>query len=397
MKTLIYYNKKDLNPSGGPSGYLYNLKNEFDKKGIENISFLEINESFSKRLKNKVPSNFKKKIKKVLKIKEYKYIDDILTNKERISNIDLNQYDIIHFHTALSMYSVKDSLENYKGKIIYTSHCPKAAYKEIIEDYIPKSEYLSYKKEYDSLNILDEYCFNRADYIIFPCEDAEEPYYHTLGSYSKIHSNNKNKYIYIPTGIVPIDTSKFSRENIRKEYNIPNDAFVVCYVGRHNEVKGYDQLKLIANEVLKKNKNIYFLIAGKEEPIKGLDNERWVEVGWTNRAHEIIYSSDLFILPNKETYFDLILLEVMSIGKPVLLTYTGGNKYFKKFNKSGLHYYDYGDNSCAINEIIKLSNVKDLFKKGNLNKKLFLDNFTIENFTNSYLNVLEKIYNEKSK
>ena len=43
---------------------------------------------------------------------------------------------------------------------------------------------------------------------------------------------------------------------------------------------------------------------------------------WTNDPHSLINASDMFILPNKETYFDLIMLEVLSMGKIVLATNT---------------------------------------------------------------------------
>ena len=58
---------------------------------------------------------------------------------------------------------------------------------------------------------------------------------------------------------------------------------------------------------MNKNNKTKFLIAWKEYPIKWLNNDRWIEIWWTDKPYEIIKASDIFILPNKETYFDLIL------------------------------------------------------------------------------------------
>lgn len=42
------------------------------------------------------------------------------------------------------------------------------------------------KEEYDKLKIVDEYAFNRANYIIFPTKEAEECYYNTWPDYKDI-------------------------------------------------------------------------------------------------------------------------------------------------------------------------------------------------------------------
>ena len=90
---------------------------------------------------------------------------------------------------------------------------------------------------------------------------------------------------------------KVNREDFRKKYGIPDNAFVISYAGRHNEIKGYADLKRLGEKLLA-DKNVYFLIAGKEEPMTGLKNDHWIEVGWTNDPHSLIAASDVFVLPN---------------------------------------------------------------------------------------------------
>lgn len=70
----------------------------------------------------------------------------------------------------------------------------------------------------------------------------------------------------------------------------------------------------------------------------GLKDSRWKEVGWTNDSQSIIAASDVFVLPNRETYFDIIMLEVLSCGKIVIASRTGGNKYFEKIGAKGVFY-----------------------------------------------------------
>ena len=177
---------------------------------------------------------------------------------------------------------------------------------------------------------------------------------------------------------------------MRAKYNIPKEAFVVCYVGRHNEIKGYDLLKQIGSELLEQG-NIYFLIAGKEEPMQGIRHPRWIEIGWTNDPHSLINASDIFLLPNKETYFDLVMLEILSLGTIVLASHTGGNKYFEKMQPNGVILFQGKED--AVKKTLELKNMsrnqKALLRE--LNRKMFAEHFTAEIFTQSYLDLINSL------
>ena len=398
MRCLIYFDKNMLAPTGGPAGYLYSVYSELNKEKINTIEFLDNNKS---KIKMKIRKIIKKSPKMIKEIQSKRFqnygekiIREVFYNNGFYSNVDLNQYDIVHFHSTLSMYMVKNSLETYKGIVILTSHTPKVSYLEIL-DHVNEKSRKKYQKEVLNLSIIDEYAFNRADYIQFPTSESEECYYNTWKKYSEIHDMNKEKYVYIPTGINPVKIIE-NKEELRKKYEIPNDAFVISYIGRHNEVKGYDKLKKIGEKVLSQYKNVYFLVGGRQEPMKGLENDRWIEVGWTDKPHDLVNASDLFILPNKETYFDLVLLEVLSIGKTVLLTNTGGNKYFKRFESDGLIFYDYGDEITAVEKIGDIIN-KDLQENEKINKKIFEENFSIDIFVRKYMSFLKEIYRKNEQ
>ena len=295
-------------------------------------------------------------------------------------------YDIIHFHSAEKMYLCRDFLDQYNGKVILTSHCPCGIHKERIDKLNP-IDYKLMKKQIDKLEELDRYAFERADYIIFPCKDAEEPYFNTWSRYASIRKDEK--YRYMPTGIIACH-AKENREEYRKKYGIPNDAFVVSYVGRHNEIKGYADLKQIGKDVLE-DANTYFLIGGKEEPIKGLDNERWIEVGWTTDPYSLVSASDVFVLPNKQTYFDLVLLEVLSLGIPVVLSDTGGNKFFKKYNLNGLKYFTTVAQGVAAVTDFKLMPKQDREKAGKELTDLCESEFSVKEFSNRYIQIISEI------
>lgn len=388
-KVLIYLYKNRLAPVGGQYGYNYNVYTVLEKNSIKNIDFLETEKGNATSINQKVNKIQNKTLLKLVKI-----LKSIVRNYMRLYGrthkavVDLNNYDIVHFHNVSDMYSCKDSLEKYKGKVILTSHAPNRPSLSVFQMLSPfEQKYMKwfYKRMFD----MDVYAFNRADYIVFPCPEAEEPYYNNWDYYKEFKKSNSHKYIYIPTGINPC-SPKVGKSEVRQRYGIPEEAFVFCYVGRHNEIKGYDTLKELGLELLK-DKNVYFLVAGKEEPIKGLVHGRWIEVGWTNDPHSIICASDVFILPNRETYFDLIMLELISLGAIVLCSHTGGNKFFEKYKPNGIIQYSTKQEAIVkAQELMKLTN-DDKKKLQNYNVKMYKEYFTSEVFTSAYLEFLDKI------
>ena len=384
-KLLIYYPESMLKPVGGPAGYLFNLRQGLDTLNKEE---LPIDVSFYEAAPKSLRDTVKNKDKIPKRLREFRRaVDDIFYEKKAYPlDEKLHQYDMIHFHSIDAMYLCRKTLENYKGTVILTSHSPCAKFKEKLA-WLNPIDYKMLKKWVDRIEEMDAYSFKRADYIIFPCKEAEEPYYHTWEGYEQLRE--EKKYRYMPTGIVGCK-AKVNREDFRKKYGIPDNAFVISYAGRHNEIKGYADLKKLGEKLLA-DKNVYFLIAGKEEPMTGLKNDHWIEVGWTNDPHSLIAASDVFVLPNHETYFDLILLEVLSLGVPVVMSRTGGNKYFEQFKQPGLKFYDTLEEAQDRILDIKKMPVDELCEAKAGIIEMFNNEFTVEKFAKNYINIISEI------
>lgn len=380
-KVLIYLQEGCLAKTGGPIGYNYALKTQLDKAGVTNIDYLPGGHPFVPGIGRKIKNTWYGKILK--NISDFILQTKLLYGPSKKPIVDINEYDVIHFHGCAYMYAIRKSLENYKGTVVLTSHSPRVWYLESIgrlTEWAQKHLFWYYKR----LERIDKYAFNRADTILFPCPEAEEPYFNTWPEYPKIKKSKNKNFRYLLTGTYKC-TAKLSREDVLSKYGIPLDSFVVCYVGRHNEIKGYDKLKEIGRKVLDKIPNAYFLIAGEEYPIKGLDDKRWIEAGWTNDPHSIIAASNLFVLPNKETYFDLVLLEVLSLGKIVVASETGGNKHFVGKLGDGFHSYKTCDE--AVKSILKISQMSDetIGKIEIQNAKYFDENLSLDIFGRNYI------------
>ena len=174
-------------------------------------------------------------------------------------------------------------------------------------------------------------------------------------------------------------------------YNIPSDGFVISYVGRHNTVKGYDILKDIVADYFNIDDNAWVISAGLESPFRRLEHPRWKEIGFTNDPHSLIGASDVFILPNRVTYFDIVMLEILSLGKIVIASRTGGNKYFEKMGLDGVLLYD--NKEEAIKQLVSVRKMssEERLKLGCKNKEFFDKYLSSSAMYDSYMLMLNSL------
>lgn len=370
MKVLIYKYLEDLAPVGGPNGYCFNILNELKKRNNDSIVFLD------NKPKDKYKSNSLKK-----------YFQTFFSLfKKKNSNVNFNEYDVIHFHSTKELYKNRKQLSKYKGKVLLTMHSPIPYHMEMVENIKNHHRFLGAFLRKRSFSKIDTYSFNRADIILLPCKEAEESFYAHWKKYKSIHDSNASKYKYIPTGIVPAKT-KIPADEYRKSLGYSKEDFIVAYVGRHNQVKGYDRIIEVC-KVLNDEK-IKFLVGGKEFPIKAPDFKNWKEIGWTNDPYSLINCANTFILPNRETYFDIALLEALSLGKTCIISETGGNKVVIRNSNGGV--YGFKDEKECAGIIRKLFESHIGYEPDKNVKKLFEENYSIERFVDSYLELLSSI------
>ncbi|MGB7274872.1 MAG: glycosyltransferase family 4 protein, partial [Geitlerinemataceae cyanobacterium] len=129
-----------------------------------------------------------------------------------------------------------------------------------------------------------------------------------------------------------------TRQRLRQEFEIPNDA-VVCFTSaRLAHVKGYD-LQLEALEKLKQQsgwENLYFLWAGSgirgesvEQQIKqGVEKigvgDRVKFLGERRDIPDLLEASDIYILPSRAEGMPLAIMEAMAKGLPVIASAVSG-------------------------------------------------------------------------
>ena len=388
MKGLIFYNGQLLERSGGPSTYLYNLRIGFHMLGYHDISF------FTQDNLNAVEKNVQRIFRDaLLKLGIFfpESISTMYTNLRTRHKYTLirrynGEFDFVHFHKTADFIQSKEVSARIK---ILTTHSPVPPHLEI-EDYIAnKYGNIRLAKFFrEAERKIDEEAFIGADVLMFPSMESLEGYFETWPEFQNIIKNKK--ILFVPSGSLPLK-AKEKPNLVRKRYNIPDSAFVVSYVGRHHPIKGYDILQEAAKYLWNRGIGIYFLIAGNQWPMKGLSDERWIEVGWTEDPGSYINSSDIFVLPNRITHFDLVLMEVLSLGKPIIASNAGGNKFVAK-QSEGVILFQSGDYISLAEKILEAYESRiHLEELGDKNLQLYLSFYTPDKFALRYIQSLKEL------
>lgn len=111
-------------------------------------------------------------------------------------------------------------------------------------------------------------------------------------------------------------------ENVRREYrkqlDIPQDAKVICHVGRFTEQKNHRRIISLLNQLMKKDTNIYALLVGVGplmDEIKSMEDcERILFLGNRTDVPEILNAADLFLFPSLYEGLGIVAIEAQASG-----------------------------------------------------------------------------------
>ncbi|MBW1857154.1 MAG: glycosyltransferase family 4 protein [Deltaproteobacteria bacterium] len=119
---------------------------------------------------------------------------------------------------------------------------------------------------------------------------------------------------------------------MKMNLGIADNAFVVGTVGRLTSIKGHRYLIEAAKEIVATKHDINFVFLGDGELLEGLEkmaselsirkNVRFL--GWRPDVAEVISIFDIFVLPSLNEGMGKVLVEAMTLGKPIVASNIGG-------------------------------------------------------------------------
>lgn len=396
--------------AGGPSGYIANLKESISQYHISSsIAFISMDNVIIKNHQYKIQKNIARIFSLFIPIRKYRKklrekIFIFLVSKASFNDLGIDAIEYMGYIKQLDKYQFKTIIchhvtdaifiKNYlkyrkiEAKLMLMSHSPEPMSEEVYHHAKLKQDQNA-DKIYAMLQKIEKDAFNQADILVFPSKEAMEPYLKGLDYFEEL--TKSKKVMFIRTCCARLDIENSIRD-IREEFSIKT-KYIISFIGRHTAIKGYDILKSIADKILAKRDDITFVIGGGQtSEISPLDHPRWIELGKINPA-DLLKITDLFILPNRQTYFDLILIETLSSGVPILASNTGGNKTVYQ-DTQAIELYDNQDD--CINKIENFIDTSKEYKnqQRKLAKIAYENNYTLEHFAKNYNNLIINLTKE---
>lgn len=132
-----------------------------------------------------------------------------------------------------------------------------------------------------------------------------------------------------------IDVGKFKfsssiRNEVRKQFQIADETFIIGHVGRFCEPKNHSYLIDIFANVIKYQSNSRLILAG-DGPLRGKIEEKVSELELQNKViftgvydniHELLQSFDIFLFPSLFEGFGIVVLEAQGTGLPCIISDT---------------------------------------------------------------------------
>lgn len=318
------------------------------------------------------------------------YIEQVSLIKEmnNIFDVTINggiKYDIMHHHTVDPINYLKMILT--KGiNVAYVHFLPDTLDGSI---KLPKIFFGIFKKYVTSF-------YKKADHLVV----VNPIFKHDLIKFGI----DKNKITYIPNYVSKEEfycKNKKEIEQIKKEYNIPKDKFIVLGVGQVQTRKGVKDFI----EVAKQNPDLYFVWCGGFSFGRITDGYSELKQIWENppenvkflgiiprsKMNDLYNISDVLFMPSYNELFPMSILEAVNLNKPLLL------RNLELYEDILFHKYIYGNNNEEFsNELKKLSSDMEYYKKAQEYSKHISNYYSKEHVSELWKEFYLDIYNNRS-
>lgn len=245
--------------------------------------------------------------------KEYLQIPNVRLKKQRLSFFNLLHYMKLTQYFKDEYFDVVcDFTGNFAGLVLWSAK--QAKIKNRIAFYRGATDHFAqsfFKTKYN--DFVKNKVLKTATHILANSQAALDYFF---------GSKKDKRFQVIYNGL---DISKFEvgSTNLRKEFNIPENAFVIGHTGRLNEAKNHPTILKVAEKLIKKHQDIYFILCGNN--VKNGLEQRVKELGifdkvllFENRRDIPLFlnTMDAYFFPSITEGQPNALIEAMIMGLP---------------------------------------------------------------------------------
>lgn len=213
----------------------------------------------------------------------------------------------------------------------------------------------------------------------------------------KFYKADKEKIHVIPLGFNKIN--KNNKSNILKTYKLQNKKYFL-YIGRIEEKKNLKILIEVFNELIKSEKNINLVLAGKiglngEKILSNIKQKNIIHTGYISESdkEELLKNAFAFVFPSLFEGFGLPILEAMQANLPIIASNIPSSIEILKKNAL---FFNINDKKKLQENIVLLLNNPNLIKKLTQNHSNTLKKYSWKNTAKQTLNIINQSKNDKN-
>lgn len=319
-----------------------------------------------------------------IEVMEQKRRSDMTIVKKLVDEINEGEYDILHCHGARANFVAYFLKKHIDIPMITTVH----------SDYL-----LDFKDSFYKNMIftpLNKMALKKFDYYIAVTNSFKEMLVERGFKRDKIETVYNGIDMSAEVNYVP-------RDEFYKRYNIdPSNKFVTGIAARLDKVKNHEMLIKAANEAIKINPELLFLIAGlgdEETNLKSMCNEYGIEdnvkfLGFVNDPYSFFNAIDINTLTSVSESFPYVILEAAKMKTPTISTRVGGIYEVIEDGENG-YLVNSGDYKELSERILNLAaNSEKLNEFGEKIYEKVRDNFSTKNMAEDQYNIYMDILNK---
>ena len=202
-----------------------------------------------------------------------------------------------------------------------------------------------------------------------------------------------DKFVVIGPGLELAEIP--SRKAAREHFDIPEDEFVVTWIGRMVPVKAPNRILEIAQECQRRSLKIRFVLAG-EGPLSGelkkLSEHSKLPItylGWQSEIERVLSISDVVILTSENEGTPVVLIQAQMAGIPVITTDVGSASEVMIHQRTGFCLkYSAAEFADTIENLAENSLMRSSF--GAAGKINALEKFSLDRLVSNH----EKLYKD---
>ena len=218
-------------------------------------------------------------------------------------------YPFIWFHDVWTMAACLDLLRPDQ-QIILQAHCPELPSEEAAGLGIGAAD-IRWTQE------AQRHVFTRADVVVFPTPGARTIYESLLKPGAKVE--------YLLSGC----------QGLKPRCQLPFDSknIYFLYLGRRNAIKGFDIIVDAFKQAYQQDSSLRLMLVGGGEPVQ---HPGVIDIGRSEEPAQWIANCDYFLNANRQSYFDLSVMEALSLGTPLIIACTTGHEFYAELSSPGI-------------------------------------------------------------